>query len=367
MINRKLLKQLKNAVIEHPAFTDCLEAIMSQVEYRNNGEIPMVVGPPGAGKTTLIKKATEQLLKFTKENPKLGFGPPVVIEAPSPESGEFNWRDFYRDALRDGFAEVVLNKRINIDKIEQEIKNGVIKPQYGALTVYDYRGLLLDTAQARSPIAILIDEVQNLAKSSDFAKKSDNLDVLKSLSNKLKSPIIPVGTYEAREMLYHGGQLSRRVSLLHLKRYSESRQDQRYFKAIVETISGKDLKIPLSDSVKDNTEYLYNHSLGCVGILIDWVSRAGGLAIRRSKKCISKKEMDDRRLKNIQLAAIAREISAFENEHEDKDDFSPSFYFNNVSKDDSESTKKNDNSKRRPGIRNPARDYVGRENSGAVK
>lgn len=356
MLDKNLLREIKNIVIEHPVFIDCLDSIMSQVEYRIKGEVPMVVGPTGAGKTTLINVASSLLTEYVVENPDLGYGPPVIIEAPSPEKGEFEWRDFYRDALRDGFKEVGIERKTNIDVAVEQLINGEYRTNYGCMSVHDHRGLFLDTSQERKPIAIFIDEVQSLSKTKGNKDKSANLDVLKSLSNKLKSPIIAVGTYEARDMLYHGGQLSRRVSLIHLCRYTKEKSNIAIYKGIVNAICGEELMVPLAKDVQKDIAYLYNHTLGCVGILIDWIIRAGALSIRRKKRVITMDEMESKRLRNIQLSAIEREIYAFENEHEEKQQYEPSFYLNKKPRKNKHQAKK----KCRPGTRKPVRDLVGR-------
>ena len=92
-----------------------------------------------------------------------GWMPIVGVEAIAPERGDFNWRDYYIDALR-AFDEPLIHRKVS---------NPEPPPVRGSPAQYiprriDSRSVLrvaLESAiRQRRPLAFLVDEAQHLAK-----------------------------------------------------------------------------------------------------------------------------------------------------------------------------------------------------------
>jgi len=359
---KKIVHALSKVVIYHSVFENIEEMVLSQVAYNTRGKLIMVIGPTGAGKTTLIRSLNNKLEKWVEENPDEGFGSPVVLEAYEPENGEFSWKNFYWASLYSPLEEPGMKRKLNIDRAVEDLRQGKKPFSYRTLTVFELRDLLQEVIEVKKPIAIFIDEVQALAKAKKQVRRGDNFDVLKSLSNDVKVPIITVGTYEARKMLYASGQGARRVSLAHMHRYKLSDIDGEFTDIV--NMFCDDFGLPLSVEARQNIDYLYDHTLGCVGILSDWFSNAAKMAIERKSRVISHHLLDETRLENIQLATIGREIHAFESEHSSEGDFDSLAFFKSLdcANDDHYSKKpvtKKNKVRRKPGVRKPHRDRVG--------
>lgn len=354
--NREALDNLRNTVANHPKFSNIIESTLSHVQYGSTGRILNIIGPTGVGKTTLIRHAARLLNDFVEKNPDLGFGPAIIIQAYAPERGSFNWAAFYRQALLD-FGEPALNSKVVTENAIAALRSGITMNRgISNLSIPELRTLLLKNIRYRRPIAIFIDEAQHLSICSSSERKSANLDVIKSLSNERTTNYILCGTYEAKKMLYHGGQLSRRVQILHFSRYMQTSKDYAMFKHIFAQLTEHHhLSIP--EAVLSNTAYFYNHTLGCCGILIEWLTNALELSLQRGKSAIGFTEFQETRLSNVQLTSIARETLEFEREHRDRGDFDPALLLDINSAQADESCKPV--GRRRPGHRHPKRDRVG--------
>jgi DNA polymerase III delta prime subunit len=356
-INPDFIKTLRKSVaLQHTNFSYVVNTTLAHVQYGCNGRVLMIIGPTGVGKSTAMKFCAHKLSEYVRDNPECGYSAPIILEAYAPEGGYFSWKAFYRDALR-RMAEPEIDKKIRVDKAIAQLKAGMRPVEINnRLSAADLRYLFEErTAQLR-PIAVFIDEIQGISVCKSTFKKTDNLDVIKSLSNSKTTNYILLGTYEARDMLYYGAQLSRRVEMIHFERYRNAGD---HFISAFHTLVNE-LSLPVAQSIKEATTYIYNHTLGCVGILISWISSALELAIKRGLQIATKQEFEDSRLKNIQLKAIAREIFSFEDEHREIESFDPE----NVLKEMQDiwtpqisagGRKRNP----KPGKRNPYRDPVG--------
>lgn len=355
-----ILGKFDNIVVEHPHFHNAVEPVLTHVQLGSRGGILMVVGPTGVGKSTLIRYCIKTLDEYVLKYPECGMGYPLVIEAPAPERGEFNWKDFYIHALK-GLCEPSPERKIDIDAAVDALIHGKSIASHKHMTTYKLREIFEQAIDIRRPIAIFIDEVQHLAKCKSQIRKADNLDVIKSISNGAATSYILVGTYEARDMMYHGGQLSRRVCIDHFHRYREDILDFRYFEHIFRSICIQ-FNLKVDEDVRNDIWYLYNHTLGCIGILMTWIRKTVELSITRGTKTLSRELFEKSRLSNIQLTAIAQEIAAFEHEHAQESDFDPMPFFCPSASEETSSPFVPDIIRRRgnhrPGVRKPMRDPV---------
>ncbi len=358
-LTAKLLEDYDNIVIEHDYFNDASSSILSHIQLGSRGRILMVVGPTGVGKTTLINFSVDKLNEYVKTYPERGFSPPITLEALAPKTGTFRWRSFYIRALNK-LSEPGINSKSDIDKCVETLRTKSISLSSCKITTDDLGELFEQAIRNIKPIAIFIDEIQHLTKCRTTRNKTDNLDVIKSHSNTAVTSFILIGTYEAREMMYHGGQLSRRVYVEHFQRYTNNIENLTKFDQILRTIIVH-YKIPVTKEVSNNISYFYNHSLGCVGILTTWIRTALEYAISTNSSTLELKHFQKKRLNNIQLNAILREISVFEFEHQNEKDFDINeFYREQYSpKKNNKETKTSKNScKKKPFTTKPKRDVL---------
>ena len=126
----------------------------------------------------------------------------------------------------------------------------------------------------RRPAAVLVDEAQHLTRIASGKRLADQLEVIKSLSNCTQTVHILLGTYDLLPLRQLNGQLARRSLDIHFRRYrAENQQDLRMFKNVVLTFQEQ---LPLDEppDLVALWDLLYERSVGCVGILKEWLDRA---------------------------------------------------------------------------------------------
>lgn len=245
-----------NYTMAHPHLIQAFNEVMQSVYQAPGISLIFVVGATGVGKTTLLRrleqKLTDKALPELKHNQ--GKVPVIGLEAKAPEFSQFDWKDFYIRLLK------VLNEPL----IEKKINYGQ--------SCSSWRSAVESALIHRSPDAFYIDEAHHLAMLPSGRKLKDQPETLKSLSNLTQVKIIPTGTYDLLPLIDLGDQLCRRSKTIHFQRYhADNSQEALAFKSVVQTFS-QYLPLPQPPDLLSNWEFLYERSLGCVGILKDWLS-----------------------------------------------------------------------------------------------
>lgn len=294
---RELLKEAKEArmkyffdlTIGHPRLLGVYEDLLRAIRNPFPGKLIFVYGPSGVGKTTLWRRVQKQILEdmlpqFEKDRGRIPF---VGIDLASPDSGHFSWRDFYRRFL------ITIDEPLVEHKSSPEIphlgENGKPYLRIGARSsVADLRIVVEQALRHRRPVAILIDEAQHLTKIASGRKLQDQLDCLKSLSNQTGILIVLLGTYELLILRNLSAQLSRRSIDIHFRRYHAGHEeDINAFKSVLMTFQRH---IPLQEepNLMARWDYFYERSIGCVGVLKEWLTLALGDALEAGGKRLTR-------------------------------------------------------------------------------
>ncbi|WP_245602828.1 hypothetical protein [Gloeothece verrucosa] len=139
--------------------------------------------------------------------------------------------------------------------------------------------------------AVILDEAQHLMKvgnGQSASKLLDQLDWIKSITNVTGVLHVLIGTYELLSFQNLNGQAARRGLDLHFKRYQFSvEQDRRNFQAALLALLKQ---VPLNTDIESLMQqwfYFYERSIGCVGVLKDWLIRASGACLRRGEDTLT--------------------------------------------------------------------------------
>jgi hypothetical protein len=142
----------------------------------------------------------------------------------------------------------------------------------------------------------------------------DQLNTLKSVCDQTSVTQVLGGTYELLPFRNLNGQLSRRSIDIHFKRYdAENQEHQQHFVNVLGTFQAH-LPILNTPDLVSNWDHFYERSLGCVGILKDWLTRSLSLALREGKERLTRQHIDRRALSISQCTEILSEIVAGEQE-----------------------------------------------------
>jgi hypothetical protein len=129
-----------------------------------------------------------------------------------------------------------------------------------------------------------------------------------------------VGTYELLPFRNLSAQLSRRSLDIHFRRYhAERSEDYAAFRNVLFTLQ-RHLPLPGESDLLPHLDYCYERSIGCVGLVKDWLARALALAIVQGVHTISHKVLEKTACSLDQSERMARETIDAESEISEKNE-----------------------------------------------
>jgi hypothetical protein len=320
--NDAKLQQFRAVTVAHPHLLAARERLMAVLSDAPRNSVIFVLGPTGVGKSTLRARVKNDLtntfaLQLEKDFALL---PVVSIEAGAPDTGIFSWRDHFKRQL-DAMREPLINY-----KLDRKGKPwGLGRPPFpfdcgprssGA----DYQYSVEQAVRFRRPVAVLIDEAQHLTKVGSGRRLEDQLDVIKSIANHTLTPHVLIGTYDLLSFRNLSGQLSRRSLDVHFSRYRVDRPGEAaIFRNVVRSFASH-LPVNDLDEFAADWEFLYERSVGCVGILKDWLAQALSAMLRRGANQLGRRDLEACALSVNQCEKILSECVEGEMSLEESDE-----------------------------------------------
>jgi hypothetical protein len=348
-------------VVAHPSIVHAHTLLMSALRNPTDGQIVMVIGAPGVGKTTIrkamVRDLTTQFLAQAERHP--GHLPVAGIELEAFGGGNFKWKQT-RQALLRALQEPMVDKKVGYSTSMQG-EHAVLQ-RSTRLSSDDLGELLLTVLTQRVPQALWFDEGQHLIKVAGARGLLDQLDVLKSLANRSRIPTVLFGTYEMNVLLGLSPQLDRRIFRIHIPRYKAT--DPVDIAAFQQVLFGlqKHLPFPEEPHLVEDWEYFFTRSLGCVGILKDWLYQAAGAAFDRDERTLTRSMCETWARETDVLVDMLQRITSGETQFIQEHSTTELRTLLGLSVTDkaaSSSTRpKTSTQKSRPGTRNPVRDKV---------
>jgi hypothetical protein len=295
-------------VVAHPRLVDAHRAVHDALRQPTAASLIVLYGPTGVGKTTLRLRLEQQLITealpaLDKDTARI---PVLAVEAIAPESGQFNWKDYYARALvalNEPLLDrkVIVNAAVNPDAVRPAIRRSASAPAL--------RWVLEQCLRQRRVGVCLIDEAQHLKRLASGRRLFDQMDTLKSLAALTGTMHVLIGTYELLGLTNLSAQLSRRTVEIHFGRYRATvDKDRLAFKSVLLTFQ-RHLPVSEEPDLVGLWERLYEGSLGCVGVLKSWLNRALADAIAHEAATITRRHLDRQALPTRTLLNLAREIT----------------------------------------------------------
>jgi hypothetical protein len=265
--------------VAHPALVR-VDAELSEV-LADPGPtlLVLLVGPTGVGKTTLLQALTARILE--READDLRRNPariPIAgINVIQTENGRFDEADYYRRALA-ALHEPLIQRKIAANDF---VTDPLLKPPPRLASVADLRRMLERALVWRGPLAFWLDNAHALA--SGWVEQ--RLEWLRSLADATNTPHVLAGTYDLLHLWNLNGQLGRRSHEINFGRYHlDQPVDQEDFLRVLVSF---EQQLPEGTNLLDGWELLYERSIGCVGIIKDWLTLAYRTALKSGSESVS--------------------------------------------------------------------------------
>ncbi len=300
---RERWQYFREKTISHRRLVRARDQLCAALDRAEKNSIIRVAGPTGVGKTTLRLKAEKMLIQQVSEELTTDRGriPIVSIEALAPESGSFSFSGFYRSLLEAANEPLIDCKREPGAGLERARSFA-----HARATVADLRYAWSQVVKHRRPLAVMVDEAQHLTKIASGRKMLDHMDVLKSIANTVETPHVLFGTYDLLDFQLNG-QLARRTVEIHLPCYwPNNDEDREDFLDAVATLSSH-VPFPDPPDLTAHVDLLFERSIGCVGILKEWLTRALYTALRSGAETITREILEAEAPTELQCAQIAQE------------------------------------------------------------
>jgi len=300
------IAQFRGKIIMHARLNEVVKEIRTVcrdlAEAGENQKIIVVCGPAGAGKTTAQKIEEKLILKNAAaemaKDP--AYFPAVEVCVDKAAEARSVWKQFWQDLLG-GFSDVLIENK----SLPQARAKG-LRQVSGRESTEALRLAVRNQVMHRRTGYLFVDEAQHLLTKGQGRTEKDNLDVLKSLVAKFRVLCILAGPYELKTLVALDGQLIRRVRFIHFSAYGQGKKDHKDFYDTVRQMEAL-LPLPFADDVK--VETLFEGTLGCVGLLKDWMVLAAQRAINSSAKKIHQADFLQTMLSGEDLTTLATEIA----------------------------------------------------------
>ena len=301
------LAYFQHKVIAHPLLQETHKQLGQAIQQPGHASLIFVFGPTGVGKTTLRCRLEQQLWEAgrTAMEQDPGHIPVVGLEVAVADADSFRWRDYYQRALM-ASDEPMIDHKILLDPIPD--KRAELRNSGHHKVTSELRWALEQTLRYRRPVVFIVDEAQHFKRIASGRRLLDQMDTIKSLANLTGVPHVLIGTYELLSFAQLSAQLDRRSCEIHFPRYHiDIPEEMLAFKRVLLTFQ-RHLPLVGEPDLVSQAEYCYERSVGCVGVLKDWLTRALAAVLEDGQEALTKTTLERQALPTRKLLRMAREI-----------------------------------------------------------
>lgn len=275
------LLQFFDASSKHPAIEWVHERVMHFSRCPVGLSMLLIVGPTGVGKTLLMERIRRDILETATEEMRRDPGhiPVLCASADATETGNFRMRYLYWDLLEDADEPDLAHKQNPDTRRPRVDQLGRSYPKVDRGTEA-LRKVLENCIRERRVLVLLIDEAQGLTKVASARMLKAHMEVLKMLAKDTRVLIVLAGHYDLLDLFDLSSQNVRLSNDLHFSRYrAEIPLHAKLFRDVIYKFQTKVPLTKVPDLRRLHWQYLYEQTLGCIGMLKDLFLLALGEAI----------------------------------------------------------------------------------------
>jgi hypothetical protein len=292
---------LEDFLVPHKKYDEVEKCIASEIFVSQGGEVIGVVGPNRVGKTTAAYNACKKIVPHDPTNPS-DIMPLVRLRLRNAlKNGHFDSKTFIQLALT-AIRHPIYGIPDPDDPFGIKFDRMLDKTNERTLTNAFIRAI-----EIRKTIYFLIDEIQHLKNAlRGLEGAAAFLDNWKSIAEDTGIVLILVGTYPSLDIFNLSPHLLGRTGIIEFQRYQGTSDDLKNFKRILVTL---DKIVPMDKGkLSSHIKYLYQGSLGCIGLLLRWVRSAIGSALAKGNNYVELSDFKATSKRKIDLDTLANEI-----------------------------------------------------------
>jgi len=254
--------------VKHTYLSEVDDQLSLWVEEHADATHVLLCGPGGVGKSKVLSVVAERFLREESDR----FVVPVLLLEPIPSDlGPYLRVDYYWQIVE------ALKEHLLIKELLGNVAHlmAVPKATRSKLSAIDWLNMRVVAEQAliRAKVkAVFADEGHRLMQGDGSHSVDEQLEWLKSLSNRTNVLHVLAGPYSLFGFRNTSGQLARRGRDIHFQRYHvNSSQERKAFAAALQYLLER---VPLScdlDAFLKRWRWFAEGSVGCIGILKDWL------------------------------------------------------------------------------------------------
>jgi len=300
---RKDLKTFQVEIIHHGMLNHVEERTFSSITTGQPGNITAIIGPTGAGKTTVSTLIAEGLRDYLRGKEKHQGVVEMLLKA--NEVSRFNWKDFYHRLL---------------DLCNEPLSAELRRP--GSFISADasvdrYRRLLEEDLAKSGVKVVILDEAHHLVRNKKEDALEDQLYRLKSFSDMSLVHIVLIGTYELYSLVTLDDSLFRRVNFVHFPRYQLDSEHVAMFKDALNEFTQLLKPFNPVDLVDPGMAmFLWTGSVGCIGILQNWIVKSVAEQLNSSSPNLTREHFERVIIRPAELRKMHERIAKQEENFE---------------------------------------------------
>src|SRR6266568_3150310 len=308
--DRVRLDAFKAVTVKHAHLTRVDDQLSLWVEEHTDATHILLCGPGGVGKSKALGVVAERL---TREESDCFVVPILLLEPIPPDLGPYLRLDYYWQIIN-ALKEHLLVKELLGNVAHLLAAPKATRSKLGAIDWLKMRAVA-EQALIRARVrAVFVDEGHRLMQGDGSHRVDEQLEWLKSLSNRTNVLHVLAGPYVLFGFRNTSGQLARRGRDIHFARYHVHDKDER--KAFAGAVQYLLERVPLTcdlDAFLKRWRWFAEGSVGCIGILKDWLVDAVAATLAQGETILTEAVLI--RTRRDRARRVSLEMEARAGEH----------------------------------------------------